>query len=301
MSNRLKRMVVTGREGQVVRSLLEQNEKAKEFEIITLSRPALDLSSLDTIEPELRRSQPDVIVSAAAYTAVDQAEADEGVATIANGLAPGKIASVAAQLGVPLLHLSTDYVFDGRKTDAYIEDDIVAPISAYGRSKLAGELAVADATANFAILRTAWVYSPFGKNFLKTILRLAESRNSLDIVDDQMGNPTSALDIADGILTVASNLLLSDAGVLRGIFHMTSKGEASWADFAIEILAQSALRRGPTAEVRRITSSQYPTLAKRPANSRLNCSKLQEIHGVNLPEWKRSVATAVARLAPTQN
>lgn len=292
-----KRMVVTGREGQVVLSLLERGAKHDRFEVIALGRPELDLSAPDTIEAALKEARPDVIVSAAAYTAVDQAESDEEAATVINGAAAGKIAQAAAALGVPVIHLSTDYVFDGSKTAAYVETDPVAPIGAYGRSKLGGEQAVAAATPNHAILRTAWVYSPFGKNFLKTMLKLAETRDSLNVVDDQIGNPTSALDIADAVLKVSSNLVDSNDPALRGTFHMTGTGEASWADFAIEIFARSADAGGPTAEVGRIPSSAYPTPAKRPANSRLDCSLLEARHGTRLPDWKQSTSIIVERLA----
>jgi len=293
----LKRMVVTGREGQVVLSLLERGAKDGRFEVIALGRPELDLSAPETIEAALQKARPDLIVSAAAYTAVDQAEGDEEAATVINGVAAGKIAEAAAALGVPVIHISTDYVFDGSKAAPYVESDPVAPIGAYGRSKLAGETAVTAATPNHAILRTAWVYSPFGKNFLKTMLKLAETRDSLNVVDDQVGNPTSALDIADAVLVIAANLLDSDDPALRGTFHLTGTGEGSWADFAIEIFAQSADMGGPTAEVGRIPSSAYPTPAKRPANSRLDCSLLEARHGIRLPDWKQSTSIIVERLA----
>jgi dTDP-4-dehydrorhamnose reductase len=289
-------MVVTGRQGQVVQSLLERGQKNGPFEIITLGRPELDLSRPDAIDAVLRAAEPDVIVSTAAYTAVDQAETDEEAATVVNGVAAGKIAETAAALGVPMIHLSTDYVFDGSKLAPYVETDPVAPIGAYGRSKLAGERAVAAASSNHAILRTAWVYSPFGKNFLKTMLKLAESRDSLNVVNDQIGNPTSALDIADAVLQVAQNLLSSDAPDLRGIFHMTGTGECNWADFAFEIFAQSKAHGGPHAVVNGIPSAQYPTPAKRPANSRLDCTLLNARHGVRLPDWRASTAQVVGRL-----
>lgn len=295
------RMVVTGRHGQVVQSLLERGRHNDRFEVIAIGRPELDLSAPDSIEAILRNAHPDVIVSAAAYTAVDQAETEEDPATVINGVAAGKIAALATKLDVPVVHLSTDYVFDGSKPLAYVESDPVAPLGAYGRSKLAGEKAVAEATSNHVILRTAWVYSPFGKNFLKTMLRLAKDRDRLNVVDDQIGNPTSALDIADGILKVAANLLSSNGGELRGIFHMTGSGEASWADFATETFASSRLLAGPWADVGRISSSQYPTPAKRPANSRLDCRKLAELHDVRLPDWRKSTAETVARLAQQQN
>jgi dTDP-4-dehydrorhamnose reductase len=298
MSAAVSRMVVTGREGQVVQSLLERGKLDARFEIVALGRPDLNLSEPSGIEAILRTAKPDVIVSAAAYTAVDQAETDEDVATVVNGVAAGEIARVAASLGVPVIHLSTDYVFDGSKAQPYIESDPVAPMGAYGRSKLAGEVAVAAATHNYAILRTAWIYSPFGKNFMKTMLRLAESRDHIDVVCDQIGNPTSALDIADGVLTVAANLLGSNAMELRGIFHMTGSGEASWADFAEEIFAVASPRGMSSASVGRIVSSQYPTLAKRPANSRLDCRRLGIYHGIRLPDWQISMTTVIERLVP---
>lgn len=294
--NGAKRMVVTGCEGQVVRSLLERGQGSA-FEVVALGRPDLDLCEPDQIEAALRRTHPDVIVSAAAYTAVDRAETDEVAAHVANAVAPGRIAATAASLGVPIVHLSTDYVFDGTKTAPYVETDPAGPVGVYGRTKLAGERAVAVAAANHVILRTAWVYSPFGRNFLKTMLHLAISRDRIDVVDDQVGNPTSALEIADGILSISGNLLAGDASYLRGIFHMTGAGEASWADFATEIFAASAGCGGPSAEVGRIATSAYPTPARRPANSRLNCAKLDRAHGVRLGDWKQAAAETVERLA----
>jgi dTDP-4-dehydrorhamnose reductase len=295
MSAARRRMIVTGREGQVVRSLIERG-LGGEFEIVAVGRPEIDLSAPSALADALKALQPDIIVSAAAYTAVDQAESEEAAAMTVNGTAAGEIAKAAAALAVPLIHVSTDYVFDGTKPAAYEESDPVAPLGAYGRSKLAGEVAVAAATADYAILRTAWVYSPFGRNFLKTMLRLAENRDRIGVVGDQVGNPTSALDIADGIIAVAGNLLSNADPALRGVFHMTSSGEASWADFAAEIFARSREAGGVHAEVDRIASSQYPTPAKRPANSRLDCRKLERVHGVRLPEWRQSVAVVLSQL-----
>lgn len=297
MSSAKQRMVVSGREGQVVASLIERADPNGRFEVIAIGRPELDLSQPDALAPVLKAARPDIIVSAAAYTAVDQAEADEAAATIINGVSAGSIARVAHELGVPVLHISTDYVFDGTKLAPYDETDPVSPIGAYGRSKLAGEQAVSRAQANHAILRTAWVYSPFGKNFLKTMLKLAASRDHLDVVADQLGNPTCALDIADAVFAVAGNLLESDDAHLRGVFHMTGEGDASWADFAEQIFKSSAESGGPSASVGRIPSSAYPTPAKRPANSRLDCGKLLAAHGVKLPHWHGSTATTVARVS----
>ncbi|MEW9617696.1 dTDP-4-dehydrorhamnose reductase [Shinella sp. S4-D37] len=291
-----KRMVVTGREGQVVRSLLERGALNGAFDIVALGRPQLDLCYPDGIDAALRQARPNVIVSAAAYTAVDRAETEEAEAHVVNAIAPGRIAATAARLGVPVIHLSTDYVFDGEKPKPYLETDPVGPASAYGRTKLAGERAVAAATENHVILRTAWVYSPFGRNFLKTMLQLAESRDRINVVDDQFGNPTSALDIADAILAVAGNILEKGAVSLRGVFHMTGSGEASWADFATEILAISARYSGPVAAIDRIPSCAYPTLSRRPTNSRLDCRKLERAYGVRLGDWKCGTAEIVERL-----
>jgi dTDP-4-dehydrorhamnose reductase len=296
MDGAFKRMVVTGREGQVVRSLLERGALNGLFDVVALGRPELDLLDPERIDAALRQVRPDIIVSAAAYTAVDRAETDEADAHAINAVAPGHIAAAAARLGVPVIHLSTDYVFDGEKPEPYLETDPVGPASAYGRTKLAGERAVAEATENHVILRTAWVYSPFGRNFLKTMLQLAESRDRIDVVDDQVGNPTSALDMADGILAIAGNLLDSASASLRGLFHMTGSGSASWADFAREILAASGRHGGPIAAVGQIPTAAYPMPARRPANSRLDCGKLEQAHGVRLGDWKYATAETVERL-----
>lgn len=296
MDGALKRMVVTGREGQVVRSLLERGALNGLFDVVALGRPELDLRDPERIDAALRQARPDIIVSAAAYTAVDRAETDEAEAHAINAVAPGRIAAAAARLGVPVIHLSTDYVFDGEKPEPYLETDPVGPASAYGRTKLAGERAVAEATENHVILRTAWVYSPFGRNFLKTMLQLAESRDRIDVVDDQVGNPTSALDMADGILAIACNLLDSNSASLRGLFHMTGSGSASWANFAKEIFAASGRHGGPIAAVGQIPTAAYPTPARRPANSRLDCGKLEQAHGVRLGDWKHATAETVERL-----
>ena len=290
------RIAATGSEGQVVRSLIER-APALGHEIIPVGRPALDLEGEpNAIVSELLALSPEVIVSAAAYTAVDGAESESERAFAVNDRGAGAVAEAASRLGVPLIHLSTDYVFDGAKAEPYSESDATGPTSTYGASKLAGEQAVLDRHDNTAILRTAWVYSPFGSNFVKTMLRLATERDEVSVVEDQRGNPTSALDIADGILGVASNLTSSGRADLRGIFHMTATGEASWADFADAIFAASAADGGPSARVRRIGTSEFPTPAKRPANSRLDSSKLERVHGIRLPAWRKSLPDVIHRL-----
>jgi dTDP-4-dehydrorhamnose reductase len=290
------RIVVTGREGQIVRSLME---RGAEFghEIVPVGRPELDLAGdFGAISEVLTRVRPEAIINAAAYTAVDRAESDRDLAFAVNERGAGAVARSAGELGVPLIQLSTDYVFDGSKADPYIETDLTGPTGVYGASKLAGEQAVLSATDNAAILRTAWVYSPFGANFVKTMLHLAGERDEIAVVADQHGNPTNALDIADGVLRVAANLTASSNVRQRGLFHMTAAGEANWADFADAIFAASTKAGGPSARVRRINSAEYPTSARRPANSRLDSSKLAEAHGVRLPQWEASLPRVVQRL-----
>lgn len=290
------RIVVTGREGQVARSLAERGASAC-HEIVLLGRPELDLADApDTIVRAIEAARPDIIVSAAAYTAVDKAESERELAFAINQRGAGAVAEAAAGLDIPVVHLSTDYVFDGSKASAYVESDATGPTGVYGASKLAGEESVASAAANSAILRTAWVYSPFGANFVKTMLRLAGDRDEIGVVADQVGNPTSALDIAHGVLAVAGNLAGGNDPEQRGIFHMTAAGEASWADFAEAIFAESAKAGGPSATVRRIATADYPTPARRPANSRLDSSLIERVHGVRFPEWRTSLQDVVSRL-----
>lgn len=291
-----RRIVVTGTEGQVVSSLVEKTAGRDDIELVLIGLPELDLSDTARIAPAIEALKPDVILSVAAYTAVDAAESAEALALAVNGTAVGEIGKAAAKLGVPVVHLSTDYVFDGEKEGWYVETDPTGPVSAYGRTKLAGELALAAATPNYAILRTAWVYSPFGKNFVKTMLKLAETRETVGVVADQIGCPTSALDIADALLKVAANLLASGDPALRGLFHLTGSGEAAWADFSQEIFQVSKGLGGPGAAVDRIPTSAYPTPARRPKNSRLECTKLERVHGVRLPDWRASTEVVVRRL-----
>lgn len=289
------RMIVTGRAGQVVSALAEWGRRQDLFDVVPLGRPELDLADPGSIEVAIRSCQPDIIVSAAAYTAVDSAETDEANARAVNQIAPGEIGRVASILDIPVIHLSTDYVFDGTKGSPYGETDPTNPLGVYGRSKLEGEQALAGATDNHVILRTAWVYSPFGRNFLKTMLKVAEARERLSVVDDQVGNPTSAFDIADGVVAVAKNLLHSRASELRGTFHLAGQGAASWADFAAGIFEASHRFGGPSAQIDRISTVDYPTVAKRPANSRLDTAKLASIHGVQIPDWQSSVQQVVSR------
>ena len=288
------RVVVTGLVGQIVSAMIER--APRDVELIALGRPQLDLAHREAVLATLRSARCDVIVNAAAYTAVDKAESEPDVAMRINGDGAGYVAEIAEELGAPLLHLSTDYVFDGLLDRPYREDDATNPTGAYGRSKLAGEQKIAAICANHAILRTAWVYGPFGSNFVKTMLRLGASRSEVGVVADQIGNPTSAIDAADAIFAIARRMRTDPSSNLRGIFNMTGAGEASWADFAECIFtAAVAHGRAPVA-VSRIATADYPTHAKRPANSRLDNAKLAQEFGVALPDWRQSTKTCVARL-----
>jgi dTDP-4-dehydrorhamnose reductase len=290
------RIAITGREGQVARSLQELGSRSG-HEIIVLARPALDLTAAPTsIMSAMESVRPEVIVSAAAYTAVDKAENEPELARAANETGPSAIACAARKLSVPMIHLSTDYVFDGNNSASYVEEDSANPQSVYGATKFAGEKAVLGEHANSVILRTSWVYSPFGNNFVKTMLRLARERDEVRVVGDQRGTPTSAIDIADAVLLIASELLSSPDGSLRGVFHLAGSGEASWAEFAQEIFAISAALGGPSATVQAITATEYPTMATRPANSRLNSDRLARVYGMKLPDWRHSLRDVVQRL-----
>lgn len=294
------KIAVTGTTGQIVTSLVERGA-ATGHEIIAIGRPYLDLADPTSVVRTLSAALPDVIVSAAAYTAVDKAESESDLAHAVNGAGPGAVAQAARALGVPLIHISTDYVFDGTLDRPYVENDPTGPTGVYGASKLAGERAVLASYADSAVLRVAWVYSPFGGNFVKTMLRLARDRDLLCVVGDQVGNPTSALAIADGIIHVATNMVANDSPDLRGTFHMTAPGEASWADFAQAIFTASAARGGPTALVRHIGTADYPTRATRPANSRLDCGLIARVHGITLPDWRTSLDAVMDRLQTAAN
>jgi dTDP-4-dehydrorhamnose reductase len=291
------RLIVTGTaEGQLVGSLIERAPSAN-AEIVAVGIPELDMSDPSTIAPALAGIKADVIVNAAAFTAVDKAESNEALAMRINGDAAGEAARVARRQNLPLLHISTDYVFDGSSPRPYREDDLTGPTSAYGRTKLAGERAVLDADPTATILRTAWVYSPFSVNFVKTMLRLGETRTEVSVVADQRGNPSYALDLADAVLSIARQRLQRRSerfGV--GIYHMTGSGDATWADLAEEVFAEAQRLGRPPVKVKRIPSAEYPTPTRRPANSQLDNAKLARVFGVVLPDWRASTRDCVKRL-----
>lgn len=287
-------VLIAGRGGQVARALAGTMPDG--MSAVCLGRPDMDITDFASIDRAMDEVAPTLVINAAAYTAVDQAESEPEEARRVNASAAGALAKAAAERGAAILHLSTDYVFDGRKPAPYAETDEVAPLGVYGRSKLEGEQLVLASNPHAVILRTAWVYSPWGKNFAKTMLRVADTRAELSVVHDQRGNPTSAVDIALGIWKIVQTHARQPDRFEPGIYHMTATGEASWAEFAEEILAVSAAKGGPTARVKRITTAEYPTPTERPVNSRLNCNKLASTFDVRLPDWKLSVRGVVEEL-----
>ena len=286
------RLLITGSNGQVAQALLDRAGQFPDISVMALGRPQLDHENAASIFPALEEGQPDVIVNAAAYTAVDRAEGEAPRAFAINRDGAAAISMAARRLGVPLIHLSTDYVFSGNKGTAYVEGDEVGPLGVYGKSKLAGELAVRSANPEAVILRTSWVYSPFGSNFVKTMMRLAGERPELHVVDDQMGSPTSALDLAEAILSIAPRIK-DGAGA---IFHVAGDGYTSWCGLAKHVLEVSRQLGGPFASVVPISTSDYPTAAKRPTNSCLNSAAFGARFGLSLRDWRAGVDETVCRI-----
>jgi dTDP-4-dehydrorhamnose reductase len=290
-------ILVAGKTGQLARCLA-QGARRRGTALMALGRPELDLSRPDAVARTVEAHAPRAIVNAAAYTAVDKAEAEPALAMAVNRDGAGALAAAAAGLGVPFIHVSTDYVFDGRKDAAYVEEDAPCPLGAYGRSKLAGEAAVRAACPAGVILRTAWVYSPFGQNFVTTMLRLALTREKVQVVDDQHGAPTAAFDLADAILDLVEQFAAAphdrDAG---GIYHLAGDGETTWHGFAAAIFAGWAWRGRRVPALEPISTAQYPTAARRPANSRLDCGKIARAFGLRLPPWRSSLERCLDELA----
>lgn len=285
------RILVTGRTGQLATSLSEQ-ARGTSVELINRGRPALDLERPSEAAARIKHLRPNLVVNAAAYTAVDRAEAEPDRAFAVNRDGAAAAARAAAQLGVPFIHISTDYVFDGAKRTPYVETDKTGPINIYGASKLAGEEAVLAAHPHALILRTSWVFSPFGSNFVKTMLTAGATRPVLRVVSDQAGNPTSALDLASAILAIAPRLR-DEAG---GVFHYAGGGATSWYGFADAIFAESRKLGGPSPDLQAITTEEYPTPARRPANSRLDCSAFVARFGVTPRPWLEDLPQVVTRL-----
>jgi dTDP-4-dehydrorhamnose reductase len=289
------KVLVTGASGQLASSLAEIG-KWREADVATVGRPKLDVTRQDLVADCIARVRPQIVVNAAAFTDVDGAESDPILAHAVNADGAGNVAAACARAGVPIIHISTDYVFDGGKSGPYVEDDTPTPINIYGRSKLEGEAHVAASCSKHLILRTAWLYSPFGRNFARTMLRLAQERTAIPVVSDQVGTPTYAPHLAHTVLAAAARVLASGDASLWGTYHAAGMGETSWCGLAEKIFASSAARGGPAASIRPIGGTAYPTTAWRPANSRLDCSKLKRTFGITLPRWETGVHACVARL-----
>ncbi|MGY3408346.1 dTDP-4-dehydrorhamnose reductase [Bradyrhizobium sp. GM5.1] len=293
------RLYVIGGEGQVARSLRDAAALDNDIAFGYGARPAVDLLRPSSIEEALADFRPDVVINPAAYTAVDRAETEPHQAFALNRDGARATAAVAADQGVPIIHLSTDYVFDGKKEGAYIESDPVAPQGVYGRSKLEGELAVAESNPKHIVLRTSWVYSPFGSNFVRTMLRLAEQRDRLQVVDDQLGCPTYAPDIAVAIIAIARQVAGSRWNQrFAGVTHLAGPDALSWCDFAKEIVRGAAERGGRAVPIDPIATSDYPTAALRPANSTLSTERLSATFGIRLPPMSESLSDCLDRLIP---
>ena len=297
----MKKILLTGVNGQVGHAL---QKKLSNYQVFDLNRDQLDLSDKDAIRRVVQAIKPDLIINPAAYTAVDKAESEPDLAYVINAIAPQVLAEEAAKINAALIHFSTDYVYDGSKIENYIETDAQNPLSVYGKSKLAGELAISAVGLPHLILRTSWVYGAYGKNFLKTIIRLASERESLRIVADQYGAPTSSESIADAVIELLNSwqpLELSQTG----IYHFTNQGKTSWHGFSSEIvneynrLAKSKslqMLKANVENIEPITTADYPTPAARPANSTLSNQKLKQVFNVSLPSWEQGLQQVMQSL-----
>lgn len=276
-------ILVFGKTGQVATELQLQAD------VTALDRHAADLSDPASCAAAIREHRPDVVINAAAYTAVDRAEEEPDLAQMINAQAPAAMAQACADLGIPFLHVSTDYVFDGSGTDPWQVNAPIAPLSVYGRTKAAGEEAVREAGGAYAILRTSWVFSAHGNNFVKTMLRLSETRDALSVVDDQIGGPTPAAGIAAALLDMARAMRTGQSG---GTYHYAGTPSTNWKCFARETFAAA----GRKVDVAGIPTCDYPTPATRPLNSRLDCSALESDFGISPPNWKADLAQIVRKL-----
>jgi dTDP-4-dehydrorhamnose reductase len=298
----MKKLLLTGINGQVGNAL--QTTLSSQFEVVGLTREQLDLARPDEIRRVVSELKPDIIINPAAYTAVDKAESEQELAYAINAIAPQVFAEEAMKLKAVLIHFSTDYVYDGNKLTPYTEVDEVNPLSIYGKSKLAGENAIGEVGLPHLILRTSWVYSDYGKNFLKTILRLGAERDGLRIVSDQHGAPTSAYSIATGVAQLLGTWETNETNQ-TGVYHFTNQGCASWHEFACQIVKEyevlSSQNGLPKLKIKPenitpISTSEYPTPATRPINSRLDNTKLKDTFNVNLPLWQDALKVVMSHL-----
>jgi len=294
-----KKVLITGVNGQVGHALSELLREANIESVISLSRNELDLSNQDHIRQVIQSVKPDLIINPAAYTAVDRAESEPELAFAINATAPRILAEEAANIGARLIHFSTDYVYNGNKSAPYIETDFTEPLSVYGKSKLAGEAAIRHVALPHLIFRTSWVYGAYGKNFLKTILRLAGEREELRIVADQFGTPTSASSIADAV----SHVINAWHNDTTGVYHMVNAGQTTWHGFASAIIEEYArlqkAKQWPplkVQDIKPISTQEFPTPAIRPANSCLDTTKLTRDFSIQLPDWREALKLEFEKL-----
>ena len=285
----------TGQVGTALQRLIWPNG----VKLVAPAREELDLSKPATVAGYMQAHAFSLVINCAAFTAVDKCESDVLAAWTANALAPAALAHASAQAKIPMLHISTDYVFDGAKPSPYIETDAIAPISVYGASKAGGELAVRSANARHVILRTSWVVSATGNNFVKTMLRVGAERPLMRVVADQHGAPTSADDLAQAIATIARRLL-SDADCPFGTYQFSNAGQTTWHGFASEIFAQSARRGGPNPQLEAISTAEYPLPARRPASSLLSTAKFTRDFGLVPRPWPEALSDIIAQLLPVK-
>ena len=295
------RLYVIGTEGQVARALREAAAQDSEITFGCAGSTAVDIRNPKLVEQALTEFSPDIVINPAAYTAVDRAESEPDLAFAVNRDGAFNVATAAARRRIPIVHLSTDYVFDGKKPDRYVETDQVSPTGVYGRSKLEGEYAVASANERHLIFRTSWVYAPFGSNFLRTMLRLAGERDKLSVVNDQIGCPTYAPDIASAIIRIAKRIEAQGWDeACAGVTHLAGPDEISWYDFAQKILCRNEKTAARSVTINAISSADYPTPVQRPANSRLCCDRLEAIFNVRLPLLESSLDDCMRRLLETR-
>src|SRR5215471_10447941 len=282
----------TGQVGEEFRTLAFPND----VEVVAPTRAALELEDPRAIARMIAAEPWSAVINAAAYTDVDRAESEEAAAFAVNAEAPARLATETARRGIPLVHISTDYVFDGRKGAPYVEQDVAAPLNAYGRSKLAGERAVCAGNPRHVVVRTSWLYSPHGHNFVKTILRLAAERDRLSVVADQRGCPTAARDVARACLDIALRCASNPEQAPYGTYHFAGGGEATWFEFASTIVAMAANRTGRSPPVVPIRTTDYPTPAIRPEDTRLDCTAIARTFGFEPPPWRQALAETIDRL-----
>lgn len=289
----MKNILVTGSYGQLGNEIRILTENEKDFKMFLTDVDTLDICDYEAVENFVSENKIDMILNCAAYTAVDKAEDNEEICRKVNALAPFNLAKAAAKYNAGFIHISTDYVFDGTSCVPYTEDMPATGLSVYGKTKREGELKIVETLSSAVIIRTAWLYSEFGNNFVKTMIKLGKEREALNVVFDQVGTPTYALDLAKAMITVAKKMF-SDGNIYGGIYHFTNEGVCSWYDFTLKIHELSGIT---TCKVSPIESKDYPTKAPRPSFSVLNKAKIKKTFGIEIPHWEQSLKQCLFKLA----